>query len=670
MKTLLLLGLLTAGTVSAADLGFRPVYMHGDTGEISCDRSSGPRRFSSAASMEYFEVPRSGNIYAYVPPHEQRDERCTRLWRRCQHPTTGVSGLNTTIANLADGSTACVTQSGSALKSVLQSAQTPTQKTVLASDLSGTNLSSLSASGLVIEDTNFYNSNFRGARLENSFLSNLRLGRVDATAASFRGSRITGVSGVRSTPGHATWIYGYDSAGNPKYLRIFEFKFEDTGNFENANFYQSRPYLTIKGARMGGADFALAGTTHPSEPSSLRLEGASFDSDRGLGLHQARLPDSMFINLSIPDRLWAQEAVLDGSDFLGNDFTGANFRGASLRNTVFSYDNQDASPQAQYPQAQYDVGGRIMRGERAGRSSGDVYVRQPSLNWANFSGANLEGATFRGYRANWYNTAGIRQANFSGARLRGALFQSSDLSYSDFSGVQLDGARFFATTLTGVRWDQTNFQGASFSSGGQGWIPFPVPVAGRDLSRVKLHGYILSPSLVGAVQLTGAEISSSSLVSADLRGAFLEGATFRSVDFTGARLDQVQGNVRIMDHSTLDGASLRSARLQGEMTVMSLRGADLSGAQLSRMRIGPTWTMQVLSLRTDGAQFSAAVLEDVSFMGLDESVEQSTLLAAARVTRTSLDFRNFAYGGGIPRCPSPSWLQQARLRGYQVLGCP
>ena len=90
MKTLLLLGLLTAGTVSAADLGFRPVYMHGDTGEISCDRSSGPRRFSSAASMEYFEVPRSGNIYAYVPPHEQRDERCTRLWRGLAQASTSA----------------------------------------------------------------------------------------------------------------------------------------------------------------------------------------------------------------------------------------------------------------------------------------------------------------------------------------------------------------------------------------------------------------------------------------------------------------------------------------------------------------------------------------------------------------------------------------------------
>jgi uncharacterized protein YjbI with pentapeptide repeats len=670
MNTLLLLGLTSVMSASAADLGFRPVYMYGDTGEISCDRSSGPRRFSSAALMEYFEVPRSGNIYAYAPPHERRDERCTRLWRRCQHPSTGASGLNTTIANLADGSTACVTQSGSALKSLLQAAQSPAQKTVLASDLSGTNLSSLSASGLVMEDTNFYNSNFRSARLENSFLSNLRLGRVDATAASFRGSRITGVSGVRSSSGHSTWIYGYDSSGNPKYMTFFDFKFEDTGNFENANFYQARPYLTIKGARMGGADFALAGTTHPNEPSSLRLEGASFDSDRGLGLHQARLPESMFINLSIPDRLWAQEAVLDGSDFLGNDFTGANFRGASLRNTVFSYDYQDASPQAQYPQIQYDHAGRIVRAERSGRSAGDLYVRQPSLNWANFSAANLEGATFRGYRANWYNTTGIRQANFSGARLRGALFQSSDLSYSDFSGAQLDGARFYASTLTGVRWDQANFQGASFSSGGQGMVPFPVPVAGRDLSRVKLHGYLLSQSLVGAVQLTGAELSYSSLVSADLRGAFLEGATFQSVDFTGARLDQVQGRVRIVDHSTLEGVSIRNARLQGEITAMSMRGTELSGVHLSRMRIGPTWSMQVPSLRTDGARFSGAVLEDVIFTGLDESVEQSTLLDAARVTRTSIDFRNFAYGGGIPRCPSPAWLQQARIRGFEIYGCP
>jgi uncharacterized protein YjbI with pentapeptide repeats len=662
MKTLLLIGLTSALSASAADLGFRPVYMYGDTGEISCDRSSGPRRFSSAASMEYFEVPPIANIYAYIIPQERRDERCSRLWRRCQHPVTGASGLNTSIANLLDGGTACVTQQGSALKASLQAARSQAQKTVLASDLPGTNLSALSVSGLVIEDSNFYNSNFRSARLENSFLSNLRLGRVDAVSASFVGSRITGVSGVRSSPGNHAWINSYDSNRQPQYMTYSDLKFEDTGNFENANFYRSRPYLTIKGAKMGGADFALAGTTHLEEPSSLRLEGATFDSNRGLGLHQARLPDSMFMSLSIPDRLWAQEAILDGSDFLGNDFTGANFRGASLRNTVFSYNRLDASPQAQYPQSIRAWSANIMRGERSGRSTGDFYVRQPSLNWANFSGANLEGATFRGYLTNWYNTAGIRQANFSGARLRGALFHSSDLSYSDFSGANLDGARFFDSILTGVRWDLAHFQGASFSSGGQGRIPFPTYLAGRDLSRIKLHGYLLSQALTGAVQLSGAEIIYSSLVSADLRGSQLHGATFRNVDLTNARLDGAQGRIQIVDASNLEGVSFRNAQLQGQVTATNLHGVDFSGAHLSQFRIEAAVRSDGRNLSIAGAQFSATILEDVSFTDLDQSVEQSTLLSAARVNRTSLSFR-------MGQCPSPVWLQRARWHGYQIYNC-
>ncbi len=132
---------------------------------------------------------------------------------------------------------------------------------------------------------------------------------------------------------------------------------------------------------------------------------------------------------------------LEGADFSEANLGGANFSGANLSRAVFkgaqlwSANLTDA-----------DLSGAFFEGGSLSTKNGVGDVLP-----ANFSGANLDGATL--------NFAGVnaRKVNFAGVNLEGADFSEANLGGANFSGaslrgVNLKGANIKDANTAGVRW--------------------------------------------------------------------------------------------------------------------------------------------------------------------------------------------------------------------------
>lgn len=236
----------------------------------------------------------------------------------------------------------------------------------------------------------------------------------------------------------------------------------------------------------------------------------------------------------------------------------------------------------------------------------DFNFNNMTLDGANFSGADLSGATFD-------NTT-LQDCDFSGANLTGSVIKLDVLpSGNNFHGVNFSGSKLnFGRNDYVAIFDQANFTGVEFTksiyggsfknadfSGVQGMVISPMghdmDFTGANLSNItfRFDSDSWGPGIVADntnfryivmsggglpyhgihsmknADFTGAKITnfyflnSFSSASCDLSGADFTGATLKTVGFTYVNLTNVKFKNAKVDDCVFTGANLTGADLSG-----------------------------------------------------------------------------------------------------------
>ncbi|MDR3154389.1 MAG: pentapeptide repeat-containing protein [Deltaproteobacteria bacterium] len=197
--------------------------------------------------------------------------------------------------------------------------------------------------------------------------------------------------------------------------------------------------------------------------------------------------------------------------------------------------------------------------------------------------------------------ARARQGGQDAAILSGKAMIGLPLAGLDFSGLDLRGARLTGSDLTGAAFRGSDLSKAAMDGCRAGGADFAgASLAGADLSRLE-----------GAdVNLAGASLAGADFTGADLSQARLAGASAPGAVFSAARIP------KDLKGANLSGATL--SRWNGEGADLS--GADLSGASLSNVNFA-------------SANLSGANLERASFFACDLSRAD---FRSARLVRAGL----------------------------------
>ncbi len=157
-------------------------------------------------------------------------------------------------------------------------------------------------------------------------------------------------------------------------------------------------------------------------------------------------------------------ARLDRAIVSRADFTGANMAGASfLRPSIYTSLDYDPAETPKFVNANLkgailiarldgaDFSGANLEGATIGpaNAADDTLVTRSSRMIAtNFTGANLSGAVFRFVDFSYGRFAG---ANLAGASLMGANLAKADLTGADLTGANLSGSNLDGANLKGVK---------------------------------------------------------------------------------------------------------------------------------------------------------------------------------------------------------------------------
>jgi uncharacterized protein YjbI with pentapeptide repeats len=134
----------------------------------------------------------------------------------------------------------------------------------------------------------------------------------------------------------------------------------------------------------------------------------------------------------------------------------------------------------------------------------------------------------------------------------------ADLSHTNLHGAQLSNANLYQAKLQGAAMNLVDLSRANL-----------VMAALQDAQLVQAR---LDDADLALANLAGARLAAASLVNAKL-----EGATLAQANLSGAQL-----NGASLSHAIARDANLRKANLQGaDLSVADLRGADLEGADLT-----------------------------------------------------------------------------------------
>lgn len=195
-----------------------------------------------------------------------------------------------------------------------------------------------------------------------------------------------------------------------------------------------------------------------------------------------------------------------GRGLKGLDLSGLDFKGARMaRSDVFGTDLSRAN---------------LSRTNLAG-----ARLDRTVLTFADFSGANLEGATlmrptiYSDLRTDWREAPVFDGANLRGVRLTGRLdgasFRTADLSGFDFSphDPRADISFLPRNFCRGCRFDGANLRGADFDDASLSMASF----AGASLAGARLTRTDLTRVDFSGADLAGADLTGADLAEADLR---------------------------------------------------------------------------------------------------------------------------------------------------------
>lgn len=300
----------------------------------------------------------------------------------------------------------------------------------------------------------FSGANFSGLKLAGINFSGALLDGVDFSGADLSGADFSGAVLARATFTGAILAHSNFSGANVGFAQLAGVNASCT-NFSGAKFAGadlSRINLTdsdlskcdMMGARLVGADFS--GVNAPEikfiQVDLMPAEGVAADMDglpelpmSGIRFAGAKLAKAMFLNCRVDDADFTG-ACLDGVVFLTVQGNRVNFSGASL--------------------------------------NGFCAVKECRLVHANFSGANLDKANFRGtdlhlsvFTQARLNTADFSEClltstNFKGASAINVQLVKSKLSGADFSGANLQQANLQKADMKGAVFFGTNLYMADF----------------------------------------------------------------------------------------------------------------------------------------------------------------------------------------------------------------
>jgi uncharacterized protein YjbI with pentapeptide repeats len=154
--------------------------------------------------------------------------------------------------------------------------------------------------------------------------------------------------------------------------------------------------------------------------------------------------------------LFAPNANLSGAYLIGANLTGAvlglaNLTGAGLTSANLTSAN-------------------LTEANLTGAVLADGTLTNAILNFANFTGANLEGAILGGAQLNSANLTGakvggaqLNSANLTGANLTGASLGNAQLSSANLTGANLTDANLTGANLTGANLTGANLIGDTFN---------------------------------------------------------------------------------------------------------------------------------------------------------------------------------------------------------------
>lgn len=165
-----------------------------------------------------------------------------------------------------------------------------------------------------------------------------------------------------------------------------------------------------------------------------------------------------------------------------------------------------------------------------------------SLNFADFSGANMNGALFLNSR--------MPQVSLNFSDVRFANFHNSIFSDMNFNSTNIDGAKFGKVTFSDVSFSSMKINGAFFNS--------------ASFSRAKFYLNKLK-----YVDFTGAKFSGGSIKSSLLEG----------VNFKYANLDSVELKETVLSHSFFEGVDFS----QMDLSDTELASIDIKDVSMSRV---------------------------------------------------------------------------------------
>lgn len=209
-----------------------------------------------------------------------------------------------------------------------------------------------------------------------------------------------------------------------------------------------------------------------------------------------------------------------------------------------------------------------------------------------------------------YSQAELTRADVEAAlRHRGAGHKidlsEKSLNGLDLSGLDLSGVDFRAARLNKARLSGANLDGAILD---QAWL------IEADLTGASLKGARAFATQMQRMRADGADFSHAR-VAGDLSGASLRGANFDEADLGADMKNQSMGLMRaVLRSATLEGARFRKANLLSadlrfaraagvDFSDANLKNADASGADLT----GAIWTgAKTEGLDLDSARIDAA----------------------------------------------------------------
>ena len=261
------------------------------------------------------------------------------------------------------------------------------------------------------------------------------------------------------------------------------------------------------------------------------------------------------------------------------------------------------------------------------------------LSGLDFTGVDFTGADFTG--------AVLNGTVLQGATLAGAVFTGASMTKTILTGAVLDGATLSGLDLSSVVWGGGNSAlGAHFENSVLVGCHLSTTTAPAKLGRAFFNN----------ADLGGADLTKAQLGSATFHGANLTGAVLNSADLTDALLGGSTG----VRPATLAYALMSNA---------VLTGADLFGVNFTGATLYGAGTLVSGAATIQGADFSNAYLESISFAGGGVNLQGARFDNACLI---SADFTGAALGASagnsMPASFAGACLAGATFTGAQIDG--